>query len=273
MKKSKALSLVPSLFSIYMEKHVSRSAAELAYFLTLSVFPLLICLYAMLENLVPNIWAIFDYLDGFIPTEVLETLMDYLSYVSSHNSTAMLTAGIILLATSSAAAFRSLHNIMAELQGVPRFRGFFFLAVSFLVSLVFLAVVYFAVVVMITGNWFLSFVDEKISFISISSAWRWLRFVLLFALLLLIIYGIYRLTAPRNQANLLLPGALVASALLVGVSILFSMFISLSVRYPLVYGSLASIILLMLWLYICGNIIIMGNAFNVVLRDLEQKMP
>ena len=38
-----------------------------------------------------------------------------------------------------------------------------------------------------------------------------------------------------------------------------------SARYSLVYGSLASVILLLVWLYLCGTILIMGNVLNYVL--------
>ena len=38
-----------------------------------------------------------------------------------------------------------------------------------------------------------------------------------------------------------------------------------SARYSLVYGSLASVIIMLVWLYLCGNILIMGNVVNFVL--------
>ena len=39
---------------------------------------------------------------------------------------------------------------------------------------------------------------------------------------------------------------------------LFSWFIGMSSRYSLVYGSLASLIILLVWLYFCGNILLVG---------------
>ena len=38
----------------------------------------------------------------------------------------------------------------------------------------------------------------------------------------------------------------------------------------MVYGSLASLILLMLWLYFCSLVIYCGAAFNIVLRDMKE---
>ena len=51
------------------------------------------------------------------------------------------------------------------------------------------------------------------------------------------------------------------------MSWVFSVFIAVSARYPLVYGSLASLVLLMFWLFLCCQIIFLGAALNVAVRD------
>ena len=62
-------------------------------------------------------------------------------------------------------------------------------------------------------------------------------------------------------------GALFATLGLVVMSWIFSGFIAVSTRYPLVYGSLASLILLMLWLYFGTLILLCGAALNICIRD------
>jgi len=205
------------MLHIFLGKRVSRSAAELAYFLTMSVFPMLICLHAMLGNLLPESQGLLQLLDGLIPEDTMSVLSDYLVYVSTHNSTALLIAGLAVMATSSAGAFRSLHNIMADIQGIPRFRGLRFVVSSFFFSLIFLAVIYFAIIVLLTGSWFIRFLDNNLS-LHISGAWQWLRFLMLFAALFFIIYGIYRFTAPKGTTRIM-TGALAASIALVTVSV------------------------------------------------------
>ena len=65
------------------------------------------------------------------------------------------------------------------------------------------------------------------------------------------------------------PGALVGTVGSVGMSMLFSVFLSASTRYSLVYGSLASMILLMLWLYFFCQILYVAAAFNIALLDIR----
>ncbi|MGE4352786.1 MAG: YihY/virulence factor BrkB family protein [Oscillospiraceae bacterium] len=262
MRNNRFVSFFIDLADIYMGKHVSRSAAELSYFFTLSVFPTLICLYALLGKYIPTEDIIERLLEGLIPTETLDAIGDYLTYVSEYSSRKMLIGGAILMATSSAAAFRSLHNIMAEIQGSPKYNGIWFILVSFLFSLVFLVVMYFAAIVIVTGEWFLRLLED---YVNISWAWSWLRFVILFAILLMLMLGMYRITSPRDRREPLLPGAMFAAGAMVVVGMIFSAMVSMSVRYSLVYGSLASMVILMLWLYIFGNILILGNAINFLL--------
>ena len=103
--------------------------------------------------------------------------------------------------------------------------------------------------------------------------WQWFRFLLLFLLVLLFVLLTYRMAAPRGEPRPpVLSGAFLAAGALVAATALFSWFIGLSSRYSLVYGSLASVIILLVWLYLCGNILILGDVFNCVWyrRRLDQ---
>lgn len=257
---------IRELVGIFLRHRVSRSGAALSYYLTFSLFPTLICIYALLSRFMPAPQDVVFYLQDLLPANTVETLIQYLEYVGDHTSVTMITAAIILMVTSSSAVFRGLHSAIAEIQGKARFHGLLFMLGSLLFGLLFLVAIYFGGIVLVTGRWFLQLVDRNLPHISIGEAWNWVRFLLLFAVLLLILYNLYRLMAPKDSDETVLPGALLAAAVLVAVSILMSFFIGMFSRYPLVYGSLASIVILMLWLDVCSIIIIMGAAWNVVHR-------
>ena len=62
-----------------------------------------------------------------------------------------------------------------------------------------------------------------------------------------------------------------ATLLMVGVSALFSLFINASIKYPLLYSSLASLILIMFWLYCCCLVVYTGAAINIALWKSRQE--
>ena len=251
---------------LFAENKMPRSAAGLSYFLTLAFFPMLICLYTMLGSFFPAVEQVREFLTGLLPRDTVVTILDYLRYVSSNHGAPMLAAALLVMAMASSAAFRLIDGAMESLRGEKRFSGLFELAFSVCFSLVFLVAILFAVLLIVTGKWFLDAVDRHIMSVNISAAWSWARFVLLFLLLFVILSGVYRITSPRNREVRVLPGAIFASLVMVGASILFSYFISFTVR-EIVYGSLASIMIMMFWLYVCGLILFAGGALNVALEQ------
>lgn len=255
---------IRDMVELYFEKRVSRSAAELAYFLILSFFPIIICVNALVGMLRLDIQSVLEVAGTLIPARVQNMLADYLGYISE-NPSGLLTAGIIMTLFSASAAFRSLMNIMDDLYGQTRYQGLRQVMISVLYSLLLLVTSYVSGVVLLTGNWFFRVLEKILPFDLPQTNWPWLRFVVLFCLVLLLILLVYRLSAPRGDpAPPILTGAFLASIALVAASGLFSYFIDMSTRYSLVYGSLASVIILMVWLYLCGNILILGNLFNCV---------
>jgi uncharacterized BrkB/YihY/UPF0761 family membrane protein len=66
------------------------------------------------------------------------------------------------------------------------------------------------------------------------------------------------------------PGALAAAVILVIASMVFSRLITASIRYEILYGSLASFIILMVWLYVCAVILIMANVINISVSKLKE---
>ena len=261
----KVPAMMKALLEIYLQKRVSRSAAAMSYFLLLTVFPLLICLNAMLGSLFPTTERFYAFAGGLLPQETMEILSEYLRYIGNNAGKNMLAAGLALMLTSSAAVFRVVHNIMADLRGRPRFRGIYSLPLSFVFSLVFLFAVYFSVLVVLLGDRLLGSFAEALHLSNPGGLWKTMRFPLLFLILLTMFWGLYRITAPREERNAQLPGALAAAAGVELLSALFSLFIGMSAKYALVYGSLASLIVLAVWLYLCCTIVIMGSALNVLL--------
>ncbi len=263
---------VREIVELYFSAHVSRSAAELAYFLILSFFPILICVNAFVGALDLDITTMLDTVEGFLPGDVAAILADYVRYITENQSVGMFLAGLFVTLVSASAAVRALMKIMDDIYGRTNYPGFWSIVVSVVFSVLLLITIYLSIVVVLTGNWFLRFLEGVLPIGAVIWDWQWLRFVVLFALVLLFILLLYRVSAPIGKPRPpVLTGAILASVALAGASILFSWFIGMSSRYSMVYGSLASVIILLVWLYLCGNILILGNVFNCVWYRRKKK--
>lgn len=255
--------IAKSMYDIYSKQRVTRSAAAMSYYITISIFPFLIVVYAILNSLHISNQNLYTIWEEIIPADVLNVILGYLRYVGGNEPGLMLFIGITVTVSSSSSAFGSLMKIMADIQGKSRYKGFWATIYNIIISVGFLVVIYVSALVIVSGEWLLGFLGKHFGYAVLLDIWQWVRFAILFILLLVIIYLIYQATEPKETKKVpRLPGALIASVLLVAVSIVFSRLIGMAVNYPIVYGSLASFIVLMFWIQICSIILIMGNVFN-----------
>ena len=267
----KIVAFVTELADIFNKNRLPQASAALSYYLTMTVFPLIICLYTLLGSNYQRAIDALDFVSRLWTPQVVGIVGDFLDYVSTSYSRAMLAAGLAVLITSSSAAFRSIEATIGQMQGGMRFEGFMYFIFSILFSLMFLAGIYFSVLVILTGEDILALLNNIVPSIDIISSWNWLRFLLLGGIFFMIIWAVYALSKRKIDRYRTFPGALLATIGIVVMSLVFSIFIGASAKYPLVYGSLASIILLMFWLFICCQIIYSGAAFNIALRNYRRK--
>lgn len=263
---------VRDMVQTYGRLGVSRAAASLAYFLILTLFPLLVCVNFFIGLLELDPEAVFSALDPLLPRESLSIILEYLTYVSGipqSQSTPLLLASLFTILLSASAGLRTLLKTMDELYQVRHVSSLRRVVVSVALSLLFLLTIYLSIVVIFTGDWFFQMLEERlppplaelIPLRLLSQLWGWLRYLLLFFCVLLLVLAVYRMGTPpplRREKKVLRLTALLSAGALVACSVLFSWFIGMSSRYSLVYGSLASLIILLVWLYFCGNILLVG---------------
>ena len=263
---------VRDMVQTYGRLGVSRAAASLAYFLILTLFPLLVCVNFFIGLLELDPEAVFSALDPLLPQESLSIILEYLTYVSGipqSQSTPLLLASLFTILLSASAGLRTLLKTMDELYQVRHVSSLRRVVVSVALSILFLLTIYLSIVVIFTGDWFFQVLEERlppplaelIPLRLLSQLWGWLRYLLLFFCVLLLVLAVYRMGTPpplRREKKVLRLTALLSAGALVACSVLFSWFIDMSSRYSLVYGSLASLIILLVWLYFCGNILLLG---------------
>lgn len=259
----------------YMSIGAPRSAAALSYFLVLTLFPLLVCVNYFIGLFHLDLENLLRSLDQLLPAGALAVMEDYLGYVAGSQSDALLLASIITILISASAALRTLLATLDSLHGtknVPIVRR---VLLSVLLSALFLLTIYLSVVVIFTGEWFFWLLEERLpqsiaQFIPpLSGLWRWMRYLLLFCFVLLLVLVVYRAGTPRKamRTRMVVLSSLAAALAIAAASAVFSWFIGMSSRYALIYGSLASLIILLVWLYLCGCILLLGAVLGRVIED------
>ena len=278
----KVLSLPPVSFALdtaerFLKVGASRSAAALSYFLILTLFPLLVCVNYFIGLFHLDLENLLRSLDQLLPPGTLTVIVDYLRYVADSQSPALLLASLFTILVSASAGMRTLLATMDELHGTADVNPLARVAFSVALSALFLLTIYLSVVVIFTGEWFFRLLEERLPLYiveqlpldALEDLWPRLRYLLLFCFVLLLVLLVYRAGTPRGavRAPVVVLSSLLAALAISAASVIFSWFIGMSSRYDLVYGSLASLIILLVWLYLCGNLLLLGAVVGQVLED------
>jgi len=267
----KIFRVLKEVFVVFLEYPVGRSAAALSYYLTLTIFPFFICVSVILGTLNIQDTDAFALMEGVMPEAAYSTLYDYLTHITNSGSEIMFVIGLTAMLTTSSAAFRSFTGITGEIQGKMRFTGFKGWLISFFFSIVLLAAIYGSALIVLSGEWLIHLLEVQFGISVMTTIWKWTRFIILFLMIFAVIYSVYLVSAPKQATKMSrLPGALAASIILLIASIIFSRLITASMRYEILYGSLASFIILMVWLYTCALILIMANVVNISVSKLKE---
>lgn len=267
MKDWRITRVLTTMADTFLTRRVTRSAAEIAYYMVMALFPVIICMYDLLALILRDPTAVLRIVETLVlPRETQALVSEFLIYVSGNTSQVMFIAALFVMITSASAAFRAMAAIVSEIHGDKRFGIVSSTVVSVAFSVAFLLVLYLCVLLMLTGKHFLLWLDALMPRVSIVWSWTWLRFLVLFAILLMMILVLYRLTTPRRTSHRVLPGALFSAVGIVVMSILLSWLIGSSAKYSLVYGSLASVVILLFWFQVFGLLLILGVVLNHALE-------
>jgi YihY family inner membrane protein len=266
----KLIYLIKRVIHYYNVKQIPLASAALCYYMMMTVFPLIICLYTLLGQNYDQALRILEFAEGFLSSDTLDTIRSFLAYVEDNHSLAMAIAGLTVMITSASAAVRSMLVTIGRMQGGLRYTGITGFVFSVLYSVVFLAATWFAIIVMFSSRNILNLIRRWLPIVEVDVNWHEVKYWMLAIIMFLILWGMYRFSREKGNRYFTWPGAIFATFGIVAMSLIFSGFIAVSARYSLVYGSLASVILLMYWIYLICQVIYIGAAINVSLRDLRK---
>jgi len=267
--KRKFLRVLWETYELYDEQRVPRSAAAFSYYVIIAMFPVLIIATRILAGLNVSDDQVIESIGTLIPPQVIGIMTDFLGYVRGSDSTVILVVGVGVMMTSTASAFRTVMGIFGDIEGKRRFTGILGYVFGFALSAAFMVAIFVSGVVVLTGEWLRLMLEKYLGTSGIVGNWRYIRFLIMFLIVFLVIFALYIAAAPKgDKFRRRIPGALVSSVIMVCATAVFSRMISESAKYTLVYGSLASIIILLLFLYTCGVIMILGNIVNVAIKKV-----
>lgn len=247
-------------------------ASSASFFLALSVFPTLLLLLGLLRYTPLRLATLFQAMEGYLPEALLPYAEDLMRGIYDNSSAGLVSVSAL---TALWSASRGIHGLMAGLHaiyGVEEHRGYLRARLESLwYTFAFLGVLVLTLVLHVFGTAMVeSLRREAHSFIRFLAEMLDLRGLLLVALQTALFTAMYTtVDGTRGQSSWALPGALGASLGWMAFSRLFSLYIDYFGDSTHIYGSVYTVALSMLWLYICVSIVFYGAALNRFLRPCK----
>ncbi|GAF36413.1 YihY/virulence factor BrkB family protein [Lentilactobacillus farraginis] len=256
----------------YSQGDVSDSAAVLAFYSLLSIFPILFIGGSILNLFHIHTGEIMLYARPIFPDKIYTTLEPVIDSTLKSGGTSQLSIGLIVTiwsASRAIAAFqRSINKAygVAENQTAIANRLLSFLWMLLLIVVVVAVMVAFALSQFIF-NWLSPLLHIPTSIINLVSTAKWPTTILLIWLLLCILF--YIVPTARVKFKYVWVGALFTTVGLLVLAQAFSIYVTFFAHRIDAYKTIGTFIVLMFWLDFSGLIMLLGGVINATIQELK----
>ncbi|MFD1737994.1 YihY/virulence factor BrkB family protein [Bacillus salitolerans] len=267
-------SFLKDLWIQFHEDELAGLSAELAYFFLLSLFPFLIFLITLIGFLPLSEDSVLDFVAQYAPIESLQIIEQTLEGVIQKHNGGLLSFGILATLWAASNGLNAVIRAFNRAYDVKETRSFLVARfMSVLLTVAMIVVIIIALLLPVFGKQIGLFIFSSFglseSFLSVWNAGRWIvSFIVLF-----IVFSCLYYFAPNVKLHWkeIFSGALFATIGWIIVSTAFSYYVGNFTNYSATYGSLGGIIVLLIWFYLTGMIILIGGEINAILNCYRRK--
>ena len=238
-------------------------AAQLAYYFLLALFPAVLCVIALasflpLQNFTDEV---ANLLGRFAPPDVITLIREQMTRLGNGNNGGIVSIGLVGALWSSSAAMVAMIDAMNRAYDIEEGRAWWKVRVTAVLLTVGLSVfIVLSAGLIVAGPQLADFLAGWFGFGSLFTiTWKVLQWPIAFALVTSGIALVYYYAPDAEQDfTWITPGSLIAATLWVIASLAFRFYVVSFGNYEATYGTLTGVILLMLWFYISGLMLIIG---------------
>ncbi len=240
-------------------------AAQASFFVIISAVPFLSLLISIIGIVapaeVPDFFGNLPVSDSF--ADILNTI---LTELKTAPNVSLLSVSAVTTLWSASKGITAIRGGIEKVYHAKRGKNIVSRRIkSLVITLVFIALIVAVVVLLLFGD----FISDQLSIIHISDIVLRMRAPFFVLFMCIIFTATYAFTAKRSEfvkGGILphIPGAVFSSVGWVAFSYFYSLYINHFPNASYIYGSLAAVCLIMLWLYFCMIILLLGAEVNKI---------
>lgn len=260
--------------------NVSNGAAALAYYLMLSVFPAAIFLISLLPFLpIPNLQnEIMESLGRVLPPEAASMFEGVVNSVTSKRQGGLLSLGILLTLWSSSAGIYAVMQQLNVTNDVRESRPFWKVrGISILLTAGYATLIPTSFVLILFGGYVRDWIAQNVAqggwlYLGAARGFDIFRWATTLGLILLSLSLIYHFGPnTKSKWRWITPGSVVGLILFLASTVGFKLYVANFGKFNATYGSIGAVIIMMLWLYISGLVILVGSEVDAVIAKFRAR--
>ena len=262
------------LASILGSHHTGAYAAQAAYFFVLSLIPIILLLLTMVQFTPVTRQDVMAAVTQVFPTTVEGLISSIVDQVYQQSST-IIPVTIIVALWSAGKGVLSMTSGMNLIYENTETRNYFYLRLrASFYTVIFILAIVLSLSLSVFGNSISMFVYKHAPVLTTIMDFL-IRIRTLLTLVVLTLFWdlVYKYLPNRTNRSKTtmkqqLPGAVFTSCGWLLISFIFSIYLDIFTGFSSMYGSLTTIILIMLWLYGCMYVILLGGELNALLEGM-----
>ena len=266
MKKIKELyDDIMELTGEITKDHVGAYTAQTAFFFMLCMIPIILLLLTMVQYTPVTKADVMTAVIQVFPSSVDSLITSIVNQVYNQSS-GIIPITIVVALWSAGKGVLAMSSGLNCVYNCRETRNYFFLRIRATVyTVMFILVIIFLLVLSVFGNSLNIFIAEHVPFLRNMADWliraRNIITPIVMIVFLLLIYKF--LPNRRDTYKRQLPGAVFSTLGWMVISWVFSVYVDVFQGFSSMYGSLTTIMLIMMWMYFCMYCILIGGELNI----------
>lgn len=262
----KRYELLQRLATNMKEDHIGECSAQCSYYTILSFIPFIILVITLIQYTGIEPQTLFDVISKVIPSTMSEMIVGIVQEVYSKS---IGTISISILFTIWAAG-RGLFALTKGFQLIyhtetTKVSSYIYLRLkSILETILFIILIVAGMTILVFGNTLKRMIQEQFGglkdYTIVTSVLTQVGFLVATFLIFLLLYRFIQKRKVSWKSQL--PGAIFGAIALNGISFLFSKYLFIFKGFSITYGSLTTLMLIMMWTYSCFYIVFLGAELN-----------
>ncbi len=247
---------------------VDAFAAQSALFIIMGFFPFFMLLLTLIQYTPLTSDMVMDLLMEILPVSFYDVIAGFVAELFN-SSTAILSGTVIAALWAAGRSILAITNGLNSVRGVRESRNYFTMRLRSVIYILFMLVaIILAIILLLFGNMIqgtlLNYFPVLQKFTSLIIGVRAIVSILVLSLVFLALYC----ALPNCRVKILrqVPGAVFSAAAWSIYSYGFSIYFNYAGRFSSIYGSLTTVVMMMLWLYFCMWLLFAGAEINCYLE-------